>query len=371
MASETEESDAFPDGWQILNSMADIVIVLDRDNRIVFLNVAAQSFLQSSLPLLSGVSFSDFIPRDHPLFLLIEQSRAMSVVASEHEMTLYSPRLGRHEVSASLAPIVDQQDPAKNGQIIVTLQDRSIAKRIHHQASRRNAVRSMTAMGAMLAHEIKNPLSGIRGAAQLLDMNASREDRQLTRLICDEADRIVGLVDRMEIFADNRPIEREAVNIHEVLAHVRLLAQSGFARHVEFEESYDPSLPDVWGSKDLLIQVFINLLKNAAEALPEEGGVVALHTRYEQGVKLVTSGSAERVDLPLKISVIDNGPGIPQDLLRDLFDPFVTTKSGGTGLGLSLVAKAVEAHSGVIEVSSATGRTSFDLNLPRVPASRR
>jgi two-component system nitrogen regulation sensor histidine kinase GlnL len=222
-------------------------------------------------------------------------------------------------------------------------------------------------MAAMLMHEIKNPLSGIRGAAQLLERGVAPGDQELTRLICDETDRIVGLIDRMEMFSDPRPIERQAVNIHEVLEHVRRLAQAGFARDLRFVESYDPSLPPVYGSRDLLTQVLLNLVKNAAEALPESGGQVLLSTAFQQGVRLAMGGGRERFDLPLVVTVQDNGPGIPEELQRHLFEPFVSTKPGGKGLGLALVAKIVGDHGGIIEAESEPGRTSFRMMLPVAP----
>ena len=149
------------------------------------------------------------------------------------------------------------------------LQERTIADKMDRQLTHRGAARSVIALAAMLAHEIKNPLSGIRGAAQLLEQAVGDDDRTLTRLICDEADRIVKLVDRMEVFGDERPVEREPVNIHVVLDHVKRLAQSGFARHIRFVEDYDPSLPPVLANRDQLVQVFLNLVKNAAEAIGE------------------------------------------------------------------------------------------------------
>jgi two-component system, NtrC family, nitrogen regulation sensor histidine kinase GlnL len=249
----------------------------------------------------------------------------------------------------------------------VLLQQRSIADKIDRQLTHRNAARSVTAMAAMLAHEVKNPLSGIRGAAQLLEENATPPDRELTRLICDEADRICALVDRMEVFSDRRPLERGPVNIHEVLGRVRLVAQNGFARHVRFVEDYDPSLPPVHGNRDLLIQTFLNLVKNAAEAAPHRGGEIQLATAYQHGVRLAVAGSDERVHLPLVVSIIDNGDGVPEDLRAHLFDPFVTTKHHGTGLGLALVAKVVGDHGGVIEFDSQPRRTVFRICLPMAP----
>jgi two-component system nitrogen regulation sensor histidine kinase GlnL len=218
----------------------------------------------------------------------------------------------------------------------------------------------------MLAHEIKNPLSGIRGAAQLLEQSVADEDRSLTRLICDEADRIVKLVDRMEVFTDQRPVERRPVNIHLVLEHVKRLALSGIARHVKFVEDYDPSLPPVLANRDQLVQVFINLVKNAAEAIGEQAkdGEIQLSTAFRPGVRLTIPGSKSRVSLPLEFCVRDNGPGISEDLLPHLFDPFVSTKQTGSGLGLALVSKIIGDHGGIIECESQPRRTVFRLLMP-------
>ncbi len=352
-------SSVMTDANAVVNALADAVFVVDSDIRLRFVNQATEKMFGAGAAVLIGESLDALIPSDNPLFLIINQVKETGSTISETGVRLESPRIGTHQVSARAAPLSDSRES-----IVVTLHERSIAEQIDRQLTHRNAARSVTAMAAMLAHEVKNPLSGIRGAAQLLEDGANPEELELTRLICDEADRIVALVNRMEIFSDDRPLTRNAVNIHEVLDHVRKLAQTGFARDIAIQREFDPSLPLVYGNRDQLVQVFLNLVKNAAEAVPDIGGVITLITRYRHGLRLTVPGSRDRVELPMEIVVRDNGAGVPDDLLPHLFDPFVTTKQNGSGLGLALVAKIIGDHGGIIDVNSEPGRTEFQIVLP-------
>jgi two-component system nitrogen regulation sensor histidine kinase GlnL len=248
--------------------------------------------------------------------------------------------------------------------VAVSLIEQSIARNIDRQMSHRSAARSVSALAAMLAHEVKNPLSGIRGAAQLLEQSVPDSERELTTLICEETDRIVALVDRMEAFADGRPIDRAALNIHQVLNHVRRISENGFGKNVRFIESYDPSLPDVFGDRDQLIQVFLNLVKNACEVPGDGEREIELSTAYRHGLRLAVPGQQARVNLPLVVSVRDNGHGVSDEIRAHLFDAFVTNKPTGTGLGLALVAKIINDHGGAIEYDSEAGRTIFRVMLP-------
>jgi len=347
------------DAGAVLAALPDPVLAVDAEDRLAYVNAAAEQFFGAGAATLLGTALTELLPADSPLFALMAGVRQTGHSVSEYDVSIETPRLGLHVVTLQVAPLTEAAD-----RLVITLQERSIAHKIDRQLTHRNAARSVTGMAAMLAHEVKNPLSGIRGAAQLLEENAGPGDRELTRLICDEADRIVALVDRMEIFSDPRTLERRAVNIHEVLDRVRLLAQSGFARHVHFVETYDPSLPPVLGNRDALIQVFLNLVKNAAEAVPAQGGEIQIATAYRHGVRLAIAGNESRRHLPLLVSVIDNGNGIPEDLRPHLFDPFVSTKRNGTGLGLALVAKVIEDHGGVIEFETQPRRTAFRVFLP-------
>ena len=353
------------DATAMLGAMPIATLLLDPANRFRYANQAAEQFLGLSFLQLAQTTLNALLPPDNPVFFLLDQVRATGSTIADHDLTLEGPRLHKRAITMHATPL-----PEEPGAVLLTLQDSSAARALDRQMAFRGAARSVTGMSAILAHEVKNPLSGIRGAAQLLEASVSDADRELTVLIRDEADRIRALVDRMEVFGE-KPIERRAVNIHRVLEHVRRLAQSGFAHELRLTEIYDPSLPPVWGNRDQLVQVLLNLVKNAAEAIQSDvglneraGGEIVLTTAYQHGVRLAVPGTRQRQHLPLIVTVRDNGPGIAEDIRPHLFEPFVSGKPTGSGLGLALVAKIVGDHDGLIEVDSRPGRTEFRLCLP-------
>ena len=338
------------------------ILVLAADERVIYANVAAETFFQSSHAVLKRQQLGVIVSDDCPLIALARQVARNGTTVNEYGVLISTPKIQAPRlVDIYGGPLPDAPDL-----VLLMLQQRSMAQMIERRLTHRAAARSVSGLAAVLAHEIKNPLSGIRGAAQLLEPSLSDEDRALARLICAETDRIRNLVDRMEVFGDERPLAIEPVNIHSVLDHVKRIAESGFARGIRITEQYDPSLPPIPGNRDKLVQAFLNLVKNAAEAVSEtrDGGRIVLTTAFRPGVRLSVPGSQTRVSLPLMIEVEDSGPGIAESVKSHLFDPFVTTKRTGTGLGLALVAKIVGDHGGIIECDSEPRRTVFRVLLP-------
>ncbi|MBZ9601706.1 two-component system sensor histidine kinase NtrB [Phyllobacterium chamaecytisi] len=345
----------------VLNSIRHPVIMLDDAGYISYANADAEAFFRSSANILSRNTLDMLLPFGSPLLALVKQVRENPSPVNEYRVDVSSPRLGQDRiVDLYVTPVSESP-----GSIVILFKERSMAEKLDRQMTHRGAARSVTGLASMLAHEIKNPLSGIRGAAQLLETGLSDDDRALTRLITDETDRIVSLVDRMEVFSDERPIEREAVNIHVVLDHVKAIAKNGFASHIKFHEDYDPSLPYVFANRDQLVQVFLNLVKNAAESIgANEPGEITLSTAFRPGIRLSVPGMRTRVSLPLEFCVSDTGAGVTPDIMPHLFDPFITTKPNGSGLGLALVAKIVGDHGGVIECDSVPRKTTFRILMP-------
>jgi two-component system nitrogen regulation sensor histidine kinase GlnL len=355
----------------LLTALPHPILVLGEDNRIVYANSAAEAFLSTGIALLKRVRLDEVVGFGCPLLALVQQVRRSGSTVNEYGVEITTPKLpGPKLVDVYGGPFPDQPEL-----VVLMLQQRNMAMMIERQLTHRAAARSASGLASVLAHEIKNPLSGIRGAAQLLEQNLSDSDRSLSQLICSETDRIRNLVDRMEVFGDERPLGKDPVNIHDVLEHVRRLCETGFARGIRFIEDYDPSLPPVPGNRDKLVQAFLNLVKNAAEAIGDnkQEGRIVMQTSYRPGVRLSVQGSDARISLPLMIQIEDNGSGIPDHLKEHLFDPFVTTKPHGTGLGLALVAKIINDHGGIIECDSEPSRTVFRVLLPmqdRTPAPK-
>ena len=351
-----------PDMGVLIDALPNPLLVLDDKDRVHLANSAAEDFFQAGKTALLRANFADLMPLASPALNAIAEARHSGGVVNEYSISAGTPRFG-NERNIDLQAVLVHEQPHF---VIVMLLERSMAHKIDRQLTHRNAARSVSGMAAMLAHEIKNPLAGIRGAAQLIEPTLSGDDRPLARLICEETDRIRDLVDRMEVFSDERPPEREPVNIHAVLERVKTLSIAGMTQPIAIREEYDPSLPPVMGSRNQLIQVFINLVKNAVEAIEGDGGggEIQLTTAYRPGVRLSIAASGERVTLPLEVCVKDTGPGVPADLRPHLFDPFITTKPGGRGLGLALVAKIVRDHGGIIECEPNDRGTIFRVLLP-------
>jgi two-component system, NtrC family, nitrogen regulation sensor histidine kinase GlnL len=348
----------------VLQSLPQPVIVCDADNTIVFVNYAAEAFFGASLSVLSRQRLDDLIAFGSPITGLVRSVAERRAPMTEYRVHVGSSRFGdAHDdrvVDVFASPIAELE-----GRVALVFQERTMADKIDRQLVSRGAARSVTGLASMLAHEIKNPLSGIRGAAQLLEQSVAAEELPLARLIREETDRIVDLIDRVEVFGDDRPMDREPINIHVILDRVKLLASNGVAKGIAFHEDYDPSLPPVLGNRDQLVQVFLNLVKNAAEALDRtQKPEISFSTAFRPGIRISVQGVSQRISLPLEIVIEDNGPGIAPELLPILFDPFVTTKVNGSGLGLALVAKIIGDHGGVIDSESRPGRTRFRILLP-------
>jgi len=336
-----------------------LVVAVNGD--LIYANQAAEQFFDMGVGVLLRQKLAELLPFGSPLLQLVQQVRERDASIAERNVDLSTPRRTDRLADVTLATAAEPP-----GAVVILLQERSLAQRIDRQLLYRGAARSMSGMAAVLAHEIKNPLAGIRGAAQLLEEAVPAADRSLAQLICNEADRIRGLIDRMESFGDPMALARNPVNIHEVLDRVKQVAQTSFGRRLRIVETFDPSLPPVLGDRDNLIQAFMNIVRNAADAAPPENGEIVLATGYRPGVRIAVGGQgrAQRLSLPLEVTIRDNGSGIPADLLPHIFDPFVTTKPKGAGLGLALVAKIIADHGGVIECESQPRRTVFRVLLP-------
>lgn len=336
-------------------------ILVDAEDRIASLNTAAEGFVNASMRSATGRIVWDLVEVETPISRAFARARENSTPLFVNEAQIGAG--GREPVLCALqvAPLIGTL-----GHMILLISPRELAGRMTQSHSVKSAAQSAIGMAEMLAHEIKNPLAGITGAAQLLSMNLTPEDLELTDLIVAESRRIVKLLEQVEQFGNLLAPDLRPVNIHDVLDRARRSALLGFGAHMKIVEDYDPSLPLAMGDPDQLLQVVLNLIKNASEAADPKGGTIRIHTFFEHSFSLRRSDGTGQ-SLPLQIEIIDDGPGIPENIREEIFDPFVSGRENGTGLGLALVSKIVSDHGGWISVTSQPGRTVFRLSLPRVP----
>lgn len=334
--------------------------VIDQDNLITETNPAAESFLNTSARQLRGAPVFDALAIDAPVDDQITRVRNDQASLFLHNVDVGGGSRAPINCNIQIAPMTRMP-----GFVLMLLEPRMLAERMGRSLSAKSAAKSAIGMAEMLAHEIKNPLAGITGAAQLLSMNLSNEDQELTDLIVNESRRIVALLEQVEQFGNLRQPERKSVNIHDLLDRARKSAAVGFAAHMKIIEDYDPSLPPTWVDGDQMLQVFLNLIKNAAEAGDGTSGTIKLRTFYDMSLRLRRKDGP--ASLPLNVEIIDDGPGLPPEIASEAFEPFVSGRENGTGLGLALVSKIISDHDGWISVDSVPGRTVFRISLPKVP----
>ncbi len=334
-------------------------IVLNEDDIVVEVNPPGEGFLNASSKSLKNRSIWELIDINTSL-----EENYKKVKKFNSPLFVTDVKVGANgrepiPCNIQIAPI-----NGVDGSTILLIAPREIAGRISQSKSVKAAAKSAIGMAEMLAHEIKNPLAGITGAAQLLSMGLSTGDLEITDLIVAETRRILTLLEQVEQFGNLKPIDPKPLNIHDVIDRARRSAQLGFSAHINFKEDYDPSLPLVYGDPDQLLQVFLNLIKNASEAQPNNGNI-KLRTYFEHSFKLRRADGSGH-SMPIQVEVMDNGPGVSEDIRDEIFDPFVSGRNNGTGLGLALTSKIISDHNGLISLDSKPGNTVFRISLPFV-----
>ena len=343
------------DAVTILENMATAALVFDDQYRLVSINQAGEAMLAHSARYLCGRELAQ-------LFVNAELVRKSLICALENEQTvsqhgclLQLPNASDLRVNCTFTPVSD-----KAGEDFVLLEMRQIDHHLRIEQEEGLIMQQQATHELLrgLAHEIKNPLGGLRGAAQLLERQISEAElKEYTQIIISEADRLQSLLDRM-LGPNNLP-RIESVNIHDVLEHIRDLVtvEAGQALHVH--QDYDPSLPEIKADRDLLLQAVLNIVRNAVQALENRGEII-LRTRVRRHFNI----GSKKYRLVARIQIIDNGPGIPEELRKQIFYPMITGRSDGTGLGLSIAQALINRHRGLIECESQPGKTVFTLLLP-------
>lgn len=336
---------------------ADPALIIGADGALRGANEAAETLFGQGLGLLTRTRFHEALADGARVSRLISRALETGSLARDRDLEFALPGQQSFQADVVAAALPD-------GAVLLTLhpQGAHVARRTLDAQS----LRSIGGLGRMLAHEIKNPLAGIRGAAQLLKSGVKPEDAALAELIVEETERIRRLVDRVEELGWDTPASLHPVNIHAVLDRVKALAANGPADGLVLKDAYDPSLPPTMGDEDQLIQIFLNLVKNAAEAAHARGdgrGEILITTAYRHGLR-IRNGDGRVKAVPLEVKIQDNGPGVPGHLREQLFEPFVSSKANGSGLGLALVAKLVAAHGGLVDFESEPGRTVMRVLLP-------
>lgn len=344
---------------ELMTALPVATLVVGPDNRIADANVRAETLLNMARSAIVGSDVTRTI-RMAEAGARFDIWHSNKPIAA-YDIKVHAGRTAEMEVDLMIAPIIDHE-----GWRIVSIHAQSQARKIGHRGTTGGA-RSAIGAAAILAHEIKNPLSGIRGAAQLLESGNNGHDTTLTQLICNEVDRIAALIDRMQDFTTDRTLECRPGNIYPLIDRAANIAAAGFARDVKIIRRYDPSLPFAIINDDALVQVMINLIKNAAEALEHvDDGCIRVETAFRHGVSVVMGEGKGSAVLPIEILIIDNGPGVPDHILDHLFNPFITGKRDGQGLGLALVDKLVRDMNGFVQYSrdQEAGESTFRILLP-------
>lgn len=333
------------------------IVVTHESGRIVWCNGAAEVLLGSSRRNIQGEDISELIPQCREwLRRIAERGERVAPISSIAQ--LCRPLSDPEPVHATLSRL-----PGKFDEMVLELAQMQKAFEMQRQEQEAGLSNATKVLLRNLAHEVKNPLGGIRGAAQLLEAELSEGEREYTEVIIGEADRLQTLVDRL--LAPYRYERRLGeVNIYEVLERVRNLLLAEFSAGLSIVRDYDVSVPSILGDKEQLIQVFLNLMRNAAQAMKDSiatgAAKITVRTRISRQVAI----QQKRYKLALSVHVIDNGPGIDEAIREKIFYPLVTGRSEGTGLGLSLVQTYIEQHAGCIDVTSEPGCTDFGILFP-------